>query len=145
LLATLPTVWPAPPTAFRTASTGLLPPLEPLLDPFELGDLAFERDDLELADFGFARLLLLVVALVARGFADFGFAAFELDFAFELAFAFDCDLAFGFDLLDEPARLGADRFLGLVSAIFLSPLECPYWSEYPIHWRQITLRAAKST
>jgi hypothetical protein len=51
------------------------------------------------------------------GFADFGFAAFELDFALELAFAFDCDLAFGFDLLDEPARLGADRFLGLVSAI----------------------------
>jgi hypothetical protein len=154
LLATLPTVWPAPPTAFRTASTGLLPPLEPLLDPFELGALAFEPDDLllglddlELADFGFARLLLLVdlLLLVAWGFADFGFAAFELDFAFEPAFGFDCDFAFGFDLLDEAARFGADRFLGLVSAIFLSPLECPYWSEYPIHWRQITLRAAKST
>jgi hypothetical protein len=124
-----------------------------LLDPFELGAFAFELgdfllepDDLELADFGFARLLLLV-ALVALGFADFafGFAAFELDFTFELAFAFACDFAFGFDLLDELARLGADRFLGLVSAIFLSPLECPYWSEYPIHWRQITLRAAKST
>jgi hypothetical protein len=95
--------------------------VEPPLEPFELGAFAFEPDDL-----GFA----------AR-FAALGFAA--------LAFAFDCDFGFDdFDLLDELARFGAGRFFALLSAIFLSPRECPYWSKYPIHWRQITLRAAKS-
>jgi hypothetical protein len=134
LLATLPTPWPAllalsptPPTALRTASIGVEPPLEPLLDPFELGDLAFDFDFDELDDF-FADF----------GFADFGFfvalgfAAFDFDFAdfgFEaLAFAceFDCDFGFAFDLLDAPALFEAGCFLDLVSAIFLSPRGVPY-------------------
>jgi hypothetical protein len=142
LLATLPTLWPAffpallalfptllalsptPPTALRTASIGVEPPLEPLLDPFELGDLAFgfdfdELDDLDLfADPGFA----------AFGFAAFGFAAFDFE-ALGLAFDFDCafgfERAFGFDLLDEPALFGA-CFFDLVSAIVLSPRGGPY-------------------
>ncbi|HEX5591758.1 MAG TPA: hypothetical protein VFX35_00250 [Solirubrobacterales bacterium] len=108
MLATLPTPWPAllalsptPPTAWRTASIGVEPPLEPLLDPFELVDLAFgfDFDFAELADFGF-----VVLALEALGFAF----DFELD-------------DFGFDLLDAPALFEAGCFLGFVSAIFLSP------------------------
>src|SRR4051794_11099062 len=126
LLATLPTVWPAPPTAFFTASTGLEPPPAPLLKPLELGafDFAFdfEPDDLAL---GF---------LDDPDFADFGFAAFDLldepalfDFeALGLAFDFDCDFGFDLDLLDEPALFDAGCFLDLVSAIFLSPRKCPY-------------------
>jgi hypothetical protein len=113
LLAALPTVWPTPPTALRTASAGL----EPLLEPFELGDFAFEPDDLERDDFGFAAFLA-AFGFAVLVFADFGFAA--------LAFAFDCDFGFDdFDLLDDPALFGADRFLALVSAISLSPRWCP--------------------
>jgi hypothetical protein len=115
----------------RTASIGVEPPLDPLLEPFELGDFDlgfdfdFEPDDFGFADFGFAL------------FEDRGFAAFDCDFAafgFEaLAFGFDldfaCDLGFGcafgfaceFDLLDEPALFDADGFFDFVSAIFLSP------------------------
>jgi hypothetical protein len=141
LLATLPTPWPAllalsptPPTALRTASMGVEPPLEPLLEPLELGDFAFgfdfdfdELDDF-FADFGFA----------AFGFADFaffaalGFAAFDFDFAvfgFEalgFAFAFDRDFGFDFASLDEPALFEAGCFLDLVSAMFLSPRGVPY-------------------
>jgi hypothetical protein len=109
----------------RTASTGVEPPLEPLLEPFELGAFAFEPDDLERDDFGFARF----TAFAALGLAllvDFGFALFAFDFdwlfACVLGFDFDCD----FDFVDEPARFGADRFLGLVSAISLSPRGYPY-------------------
>jgi len=114
---------PTPPTALRTASIGVLPPLEPLLEPFELGDFAFEPDDLEPDDFGFARFAAFGFAaldFVAFGFADFDFAA--LGFAFD----FDCDFGFDFALLDEPARFDADCFLDLVSAIFLSPRGVPY-------------------
>jgi hypothetical protein len=112
------------------------PPLEPLLEPFELGAFAFEPDDFERDDLGFAARFA-ALGLAALAFVDFGFAA--------LAFAFACDFGFdAFDLLDEPARFGAARFFALLFAIFLSPRECPYWSKYPIHWRQITLRAAKS-
>jgi hypothetical protein len=112
------------PTALRTASIGVLPPLEPLLEPLELGDFDFEPDDFELDDFGFA----LFVALLAALTVDFGFAEldFALDFGFEalgLAFDFDCD--FGLDLL-EPALFEAGCFLDFVSAIFLSPRGVPY-------------------
>jgi hypothetical protein len=109
LLAALPTPCPAllallltSPTAWRTASTGLEPPLEPLLDPFELGAFAFELDDFERDDLGFAALAF-----------DFGFADF--------VFAFDCDFgfcAFAFDFIDELAGFDAARFFALVSAIF---------------------------
>jgi hypothetical protein len=138
LLATLPTPCPAllallptPPTAFRTASTGVLPPLAPLRE-FELGDfdLAF---DFELD--GFARF-------ADFAFGDFDFAALGFEaFAFDFAFGFDCDFAFdfefdfdrGFDfdldcdfgLLDEPALFDAGCSFALVSAIFLSPRGCP--------------------
>jgi len=96
LLATLPTVLPAPfalsPTALRTAST-----FECLLDdPFEREAPLFERD--LLLDFG--------LAFEAFGFDDdlgfdafdfeAGFAAFEVD-AF-LGFDVDFDLGFDFDL-----------------------------------------------
>ena len=105
----------------------MLPPLEPLLEPFELGDFAFgfEPDDFELDDFGFA--LFAAFGFAALDFVDFGFA--ELDFeALGFAFAFDfvCDLGFDFALLDEPALFDADCFLDLVSAIFLSPRGVPY-------------------
>jgi hypothetical protein len=109
----------------RTASIGVEPPLEPLLDPFELGDLAFgfdfdfdELDDFGLdlfADFGFDDL----------GFGDFDFAVFGFE-ALGFAFEFDCDFGFAFDLLDAPALFEAGRFLDLVSAIFLSPRGVPY-------------------
>jgi hypothetical protein len=88
LLAALPTVFPAllalpptSPTALRTASTGLAPPLEPLLErePFELWDF-------ELGDLGFG--------FEARVFAV-------------LALAFDWD----FDFDDDLALFGVDRFL----------------------------------
>jgi hypothetical protein len=108
---------------------GVEPPLEPLLEPFELGDLAFdfEPDDLELADFGFA--LFAAFGFAALDFVDFGFAAFDFE-ALGLAFDFDCDFGFdfdcGFDFDDDPALFGADRFLDLVSAIFLSPRGVPY-------------------
>jgi len=97
---------PTSPTAWRTASPGLDPPPEPLLEPFELGAFAFELlaglELFERDDLGFAALALVL------GFADF-------------AFAFDCDFAtcdFAFDLVDELARFGAARFFALVSAIF---------------------------
>jgi hypothetical protein len=109
---------PTPPTAWRTASIGVLPPFEPLLEPFELGDFAFEPGDLRLDDFGFA--LFAAFGFAAFGFADFGFEALGL------AFDFDCDLGFDFALLDEPALFDADCFLDLVSAIFLSPRVVPY-------------------
>jgi hypothetical protein len=132
LLATLPTPCPAlfpallalsptPPTALRTASIGVEPPPEPLLDPFELGALAFgfDFDFDELDDFGFADF-----AFVALGFADdFGFAAFVFE-ALGFAFDFGCDL--GFDLLDAPALFDGACFLDFVSAIFLSPRGVPY-------------------
>jgi hypothetical protein len=114
---------PTPPTALRTASIGVLPPLEPLLEPFELGDLAFEPDDLELDDFGFA--LFVAFGFAALDFVDFGFVDFDFE-ALGLAFDFVCDLGFDFALLDEPALFDADCFLGLVSAIFLSPRGVPY-------------------
>jgi hypothetical protein len=123
---------PTPPTALRTASIGVLPPLEPLLEPFELGDLAFdfEPDDLELddfesadLDFGFA--LFAAFGFAALDFVDFGFVDFDFE-ALGLAFDFDCDLGFDFALLDEPALFDADCLLGLVSAIFLSPRGVPY-------------------
>jgi hypothetical protein len=108
---------------------GVEPPLEPLLDPFELGDLAFgfdfDFDELAdfFADFGFADLAF---------FTALGLAAFDFDFAvfgFEalgFAFEFDCGFGFAFDLLDEPALFEAGCFLDLVSAIFLSPRGVPY-------------------
>jgi hypothetical protein len=108
----------------RTASTGVEPPLEPLLEPFELGAFAFEpddlgRDDFERDAFGCARF----ADFAAFGLALFGFA-FDFDWGFDcvlfdwgLGFDFDCD----FDFVDDPARFGADRFLDLVSAISLSP------------------------
>jgi hypothetical protein len=123
LLATLPTLCPAllalsptPPTALRTASAGLEPLSEPLLerDPFAPWDFANEPDDFELDDLGFA-------FFADPRFADLGFAAFgfAFDFDCDLAFGFDRDL--GFDFIDEPALFDADRFFVLVSAIFLSP------------------------
>ncbi|HET7455304.1 MAG TPA: hypothetical protein VFJ76_07270 [Solirubrobacterales bacterium] len=127
LLAALPTPLPAllalsptPPTAWRTASIGVEPPLEPLLDPVELGDLAFgfDFDFDELDDFGLARF-------VALGFDDFDFADFGFE-ALGLAFDLDCDFGFAFDLLDAPALFEAGCFLDLVSAIFLSPRGVPY-------------------
>jgi len=96
----------------------VLPPLEPLLEPFELGAFAFELADLELDDFGFARFA------VDFGFARF--AVFDFEAALGFAFDFDCDFGFDFALLDDPALFDADRFLGLVSAIFLSPRGVPY-------------------
>jgi hypothetical protein len=99
LLATLPTAWPAPPTAFLTAST-----LECLLEePFDFealapllelrGLLALLFDDFAFAfDFEFAAL----------GFDDFdfdfdaGFAAFDdagfFDFGFDFALGFELGL-----------------------------------------------------
>jgi len=76
----------------RTASTGLLPPLEPLLEaPFELGAFAFEPDDLALElddfprdDFGFADLF------AAPDFAALALAA--LGFAFDFDWLLDCVL-----------------------------------------------------
>jgi hypothetical protein len=112
---------PTPPTALRTASSGVLPPLEPLLEPFELGAFAFELADLELDDFGFARFA--VFGFVDLDFVDF--TDFDFEAALGLAFDFDCDFGFDFALVDEPALFGADRFLGLVSAIFLSPRGFP--------------------
>jgi hypothetical protein len=115
LLAALPTALPAPlalspapPTALRTTSTGLLPPLEPLLerDPFELG--ALELDDFEPDDFGLAAFF------TAFGFAaDFGFAAFDFDFGFAV-FGLDCDFDWGFDFVDDFALFDADRFFDWV-------------------------------
>jgi len=106
----------------------VLPPLEPLLEPFELGAFAFEPDDLELDDFGFA-LFAAAFGFEAFDFVDFGFVAFDFE-ALGLAFDFDCDFGFdfdcGFDFDDDPALFGADRFLVLVSAIFLSPRGVPY-------------------
>jgi hypothetical protein len=100
LLATLPTVWPAPPTAFLTAST-----FECLLDePFEL--LLALAPLLELR--GLLALLLLDFDL---DFVDLGFDA-DLDFDFEAGFAvFEADdlLDFGFDL-----AFGFELDLGLV-------------------------------
>jgi hypothetical protein len=132
LLATLPTLWPAlfpallalsptPPTALRTASIGVVPPLEPLLDPFELGDLAFGFDfdfdelaGLDLfADPGFDELDFDAFGFEADAFGfevDFGFAAFGFE---ALAFDFDCELDLGFDF--------DACFFALVSAMFLSP------------------------
>ena len=108
---------------------GVEPPLEPLLEPFELGDLAFdfEPDDLELDDLGFDLFADFVAAFgfAALDFVDFGFADFDFE-ALGLAFDFDCDFGFDFALLDEPARFDADCFLDLVSAIFLSPRGVPY-------------------
>jgi hypothetical protein len=102
LLAALPTLFPAPPTASRTASA--FECFEP--EPFER-DLALapllERRALLLADFALA-------------FAAFGFAAlgFEADLVFDAAFGFedvfDLDDAF---VADDFARFGADRFFGL--------------------------------
>jgi len=99
-----------------------------LLEPFELGDFAFEPDDFELDDFGFARF----ADFVAFGFALFDFA-FDFDwrlgcarFDWALGFDFDCDFGLVFDLLEALALFDADRFLGLVSAISLSPRGCPY-------------------
>jgi len=97
LLATLPTVWPAPPTAFLTAST-----FECLLDePFEL--LLALAPLLELRGLLALRLLDFAFDFADLGFgADFafdfeaGFAVFEaddlLDFGFDLAFGFELDL-----------------------------------------------------
>jgi hypothetical protein len=103
LLATLPTVWPAPPTAFLTAST-----FECLLDePFEL-PLAL-APLLELR--GLLALLLLDFDLdFALGFdADFGFVfAFDFDAGFAVFEAGDL-LAFGFDF-----AFGFELDLGLV-------------------------------
>jgi hypothetical protein len=99
----------------RTASIGVLPPLEPLLEPFELDDFGFDLFADLVAAFGFAAL----------DFVDFGFVDFELE-ALGLAFDFACDFGFDFALLDEPARFDADCFLDLVSAIFLSPRGVPY-------------------
>jgi hypothetical protein len=117
----------------RTASTGLLPPLAPLLEPFELGALAlaldFDPEDFEPDDFGFARFadFVALVVLLALGLALFGFA-FDFDWfdcaLFDCALGFDFDCDFGF--ADDPARFGADRFLDLVSAISLSPRGYPY-------------------
>jgi hypothetical protein len=98
----------------------VLPPLEPLLEPFELGDLAF---DFELDDFGFA-LFAAAFGLEALDFVDFDFEALGLAFDFDCDLGFDCDCGFDFD--DDPALFGADRFLDLVSAIFLSPRGVPY-------------------
>jgi hypothetical protein len=107
------------------------PPLEPLLEPFELGAFAlafdFDPDDFERDAFGFARFADFV-ALGLALFVDFAFAlfgfAFDFDWLFDWGrgFDFDCD----FDFADDPARFGADRFLDLVSAISLSPRGCPY-------------------
>jgi hypothetical protein len=97
LLATLPTAWPAPPTAFLTAST-----FECLLDePFEL--LLALAPLLELR--GLLALLLLDFDFAFDAFgcgADFafdfeaGFAVFEaddlLDFGFDFVFGFELDL-----------------------------------------------------
>jgi len=85
---------PTPPTALRTASTGLAPPLEPLLerDPLELWDFEPEA-------FGFDFAFVAFAAFLAFGFCDFAFD-----------FGFDCD--FGFD--EEPARFGADPFFDLL-------------------------------
>jgi hypothetical protein len=127
---------PTPPTALRTASSGVLPPPDPLLAPFELGDFAFdfgfepddfgfdfEPDDLafgfEADDFGFA-------FFAALGFADFDLEALGFE-ALGLAFDFDC--VFGFDLAD--ALFDADCFLDLVSAIFLSPRGCSLLGQVP--------------
>jgi hypothetical protein len=138
----------------RTASIGVLPPPEPLLEPFELGDFAFAfdfaPDDFELDDFGFARFVDFAV-FVVLGLALLDFA-FDFDWLFAGAlfdcaafdwvrgFDFDCD----FDFVDEPALFGDVRFLDLVSAIFLSPRGSPYYVRYPIQWLQITLNAAES-
>jgi hypothetical protein len=135
LLATLPTPCPAllalsptPPTALRTASIGVLPPLEPLLEPFEFGDFAFgfdfdfDFDDLELADFGFALFVDFDFAVFDFvGFADLDFEALGLAFDFDFVLGFELELELGFALLDEPALFDAVGFLDLVSAIFLSP------------------------
>ncbi|HET9152560.1 MAG TPA: hypothetical protein VFN85_00425 [Solirubrobacterales bacterium] len=110
----------------RTASAGLVPPPAPLLETFELGAFAFEpdalaRDDLGFDDLGFARLAVL-------GLARFAFA-FDFDWFFDcdLGFDFDCEFELGdFALLDEPAPFDADRFFGLVSAIFSLSSGSPY-------------------
>lgn len=95
LLATLPTDWPAPPTAFLTAST-----FECLLDePFEL--LLALTPLLELRGLLVLLLLDFDFDFVALGFdvdLDFdfeaGFAVFEADalFDFGFDFAFELDL-----------------------------------------------------
>jgi hypothetical protein len=115
----------------RTASIGVVPPLEPLLDPFELGDFAFgfgfDLDFDELAGLAFFDALGFDAFgfVVALGFeADFGFAAFGFE-ALGLAFDFDCELDFGFDLRDEAALFDA-CFFDLVSAMILSPRGVPY-------------------
>jgi hypothetical protein len=105
LLATLPTPCPAdfpallalsptPPTALRTASIGLEPPLEPLLDPFELDDFAFGFDFAfdEIDDLGFD--LFVALGFAAFDFAVFGFEALGLAFDFDCDFGFDCALGF---------------------------------------------------
>jgi hypothetical protein len=135
----------------RTASIGVDPPLEPLLDPLGLGDFAFgfDFDFDELDDFGLDLFADFGLADFAF-FAALGFAAFDFDFAvfgFEalgFAFDFDCDFGFAFDSLDEPALFEAGCFLDLVSAIFLSPRGVPYYVRYPIQCLQITLSAANS-
>jgi len=86
---------PAPPTAWRTAST--FECFAP--EPFER-DLALDAPLLEL------RALLL--ADFALAFATFGF---DDDLTFEAALGFDDDFA-----VDDFARFGADRFFGLVFA-----------------------------
>jgi hypothetical protein len=99
LLATLPTVWPAPPTAFLTASTfeclldepfELLLALAPLLELRGLLALLLLDFDLDFVDLGFDADLDFVFDFEA------GFAVFEaddlLDFGFDLAFGFELDL-----------------------------------------------------
>jgi hypothetical protein len=99
LLAALPTLFtpllalsPAPPTAWRTAST--FECFAP--EPFER-DLPLDAPLLEL------RALLL--ADFALAFAAFGF---DGDLAFAAALGFDDDFAAA-----DFARFGADRFFGL--------------------------------
>jgi len=110
LLAALPTLFPAPPTASRTAST--FECFEP--EPFER-DLPLEAPLLEL------RFLLLAdfaLAFAAFGFDDdFGFEAFDDDFAFEVDLGFDDDF-----VADEFARFGAARFFVLPFVWAIVPL-----------------------
>jgi hypothetical protein len=142
LLAALPTLFPAPPTASRTAST--FECFEP--EPFAR-DLPLEAPLLEL------RFLLL--ADFALAFAAFGFDDFDDDFAFEafdddLAFAFEVDLGFDDDCAaDGFARFGADRFFVLPFVWAIVPLSSelvPFaihrlvqWIGYPIHCREISM------
>jgi hypothetical protein len=100
LLAALPTLFPAPPTASRTAST--FECFEP--EPFER--------DLALAP------LLELRALPRADFAlAFAALGFEADLVFDAAFGFDDVFDLDDDFVaDELARFGADRFFGLVFA-----------------------------